>query len=101
MHPFPIVKSVAQYNTSKLHNINRPAATIKAVHSGPNVSKASSEHAGGLDPIVLLHSTYCIMLTANLWVDVGLINDALGTVASICYREGYPPALPLAVMAKF
>ena len=41
------------------------------------------------------------MLTSNLWVDVGLVNGAMGTVRAICYRTGGPPDLPIAVMVQF
>ena len=42
------------------------------------------------------------MLSANLWVEVGLVNGALRTVQADCYKSGQnPPALPLAVTVKF
>ena len=42
------------------------------------------------------------MLTANLWVDMGLVNGAMGTVVAICYSNGgIPPHLPVAVMVSF
>ena len=41
------------------------------------------------------------MLTSNLWVDVGLVNGAMGTVQAICYQTGGPPDLPTAVMIHF
>ena len=41
------------------------------------------------------------MLTSNLWVDVGLVNGAMGIVEAICYRSGGPPDLPLTVMVRF
>ena len=41
------------------------------------------------------------MLTSNLWVDVGLINGAMGTIQAICYRTGGPPDLPIAIMVRF
>ena len=85
VHLFPTVDSVVEYNITQLHAINRPIAAIKAVHSGCNASKGTSEDAGGLDPIVYLAHTARIMLIANLWVEVGLVNGALGTVVSICY----------------
>ena len=76
---------------------NQPIATIKAVHTGQNASKASSDDAGGLDPVVHLAVTACVMLITNLWVEVGLVNGAVGTVISICYERGGTPDLPLAV----
>ena len=42
------------------------------------------------------------MLTSNLWVDMGLVNGAMGTVVAICYRNGEsPPNLPIAVTVRF
>ena len=82
MHLFPTVDSVVEYNITELHIINRPIATIKAVHSGYNASKGTSEDADGLHP-------------------VGFVNGALGTVVSICYQEGGPPNLPVAIMVRF
>ena len=76
-------------------------ASSNLSRSSSNASKASSEDAGGLDPIVYFVHTAQVMLTANLWIEVGLVNGALETVVSICYQEGGPPALSLAVMVKF
>lgn len=98
---FPTVQAVAEYNLMKLKDINRPIATIKAVHNGQNAHRASSEDAGGLDPVVHLTTTARVMLTANLWIEAGLVNGALGTVVAICYEHGSPPDLPLAVMIRF
>uniref|UniRef100_A0A1X7SVQ9 Uncharacterized protein n=1 Tax=Amphimedon queenslandica TaxID=400682 RepID=A0A1X7SVQ9_AMPQE len=41
------------------------------------------------------------MLTSNLWVEMGLVNGAMGTVEAICYQRDKPPALPVAVMVQF
>ena len=74
-------------------------ATIKAVH---NASKASSEDAGGLESIICLGHNARVKLTSNLWVDMGLVNGAMGTIVAICYRNGEsPPNLPIAVTVRF
>ena len=98
VHLFPTTDSDAEYIINQLRSISRPIATIKAVHTGHNASKASSEEAGGLDPIIHLAHEAKVMLIANLWVKAGLLNGAVGTVVSICYENGGPPDLPLAVM---
>ena len=42
LHLHPTVQAVAEYNVAKLRNTREPIATIKAVHTGPNASKATS-----------------------------------------------------------
>ncbi len=98
---FPTVEAVVEYNIAKLQANNQPIATIKAVHSGPNALKASTDNAKGLEPLLCLAHGARVMLTCNLWVEVGLVNGAIGTVVAICYRSGGPPDLPIAVMVKF
>lgn len=43
-----------------------------------------------------------VMLSSNLWVDMGLVNGAMGTIQAICYKAGKaPPSLPVAVTVLF
>ena len=100
-HLHPTVQAVAEHNVAKLHNAGEPIATIKAVHTGPNASKASPEDTSGLEPVICLARGARVMLTSNLWIDAGLVNEAMGTVQAICYQSGGPPSLPVAVMVKF
>ena len=100
LHLYPTVEAVVEYNIAKLKDSGQSIATIKAVHTGVN-AKASSDDAGGLEAVVCIAKSARVMLTSNLWVEVGLVNGAMGTIESICYRSGGPPDLPLAVMVKF
>ena len=100
-HLHPTEQAVAEYNVAKLRNAGEPIATIKAVHTGPNASKASSEDASGLESVICLARGAKVMLTSDLWTDAGLVNGAMGTVQAICYLSGGPPSLPVAVMVKF
>ena len=86
----------------KLSSLGTPIATIKAIHSSPTAAVAKSEDAGGLCPVVFLAKDARVMLTANLWQEVGLCNGAAGTVYDIVYQEGHsPPNLPIAVLVQF
>ena len=101
LHLIPTVEAVVEYNVAQLHASGQPIATIKAVHTGGNASKAPADNAGGLEAVICLAHSARVMLTSNLWVDVGLVNEAMGTVQAICYRTGGPPDLPIAVMVRF
>lgn len=56
----------------------------------------------GLVPILFLARNASVMLTMNLWPEVGLCNGATGKVVDIIFAENHsPPDLPIAVMVKF
>ena len=99
---YPTVEAVVEHNVTKLHSCGQPVATIKAVHTGANASKASPDDAGGLQPVICLAVGARVMLSSNLWVDMGLVNGAMGTIKAICYgNDGSPPNLPVAVTVTF
>jgi ATP-dependent DNA helicase PIF1 len=101
IHLYPTIEAVAEHNLMKLKQNNQPITMIKAVHSGHNAAKDSSDDAGGLEPVLYLAHNARVMLISNLWVEAGLVNGAIGTVKAICYSSGEPAALPTAVMITF
>ena len=102
LHLYPTIEAVAEHNVTKLRTSGQPIATVKAIHTGPNASKASPDDAAGLDPVVCIAHGARVMLTSNIWTGVGLVNRAMGTVIAICYKSGQAqPNLPVSVMVRF
>ena len=95
-------EDVASYNFKKLSELNQPIACINARHSSELAKKANSDEMSGLEPSIFLAKEAHIMLTMNLWTDVGLCNGATGTVLDFIYANNQqPPDLPIAVIVKF
>ena len=85
LHLYCTIESVAEHNVAKVHASGLSIAVLRAAHTGPGASKATSDDAGGLEPVICIAHGARVMLSANLWVEVGLVNGALGTVEAICY----------------
>ena len=102
MHLYTTTEAVAVYNNSKLRASDYSVATIKASNSSADACKASVDDTNQLEPVVNIAHAARVMLTINLWVKVGLVNFAIGTVIAICYMDGQNPLqLPVAVTIKF
>ena len=69
LHLFATASDVAEHNIHKLHASSQPVAMLK--HNGPGAFKATSEEAGGVDPVICIAQDAKVMFCANLWVDVG------------------------------
>lgn len=88
-------------NISKLKSFNQPIAMIKARHS-LGAQTLSADDMGGLEPVIYLSKGAKVILTMNLWTDVGLCTGAIGTVLDFVYAEGQqPPCLPICVLVQF
>ena len=87
--------SVAEYNFQKLHSLHTPVARLNAIHSDNAASSANPDDAGGLH-IIFLATQARVMLTANIWQEVGLCNGAPVTVHQLLYQADYKkPTCPL------
>lgn len=95
-------EKVAQDNYSKLKQLNQPIIQIDAQHNNSKAKHLSADNMGGLEPTIYLAKNARVMLTRNLWTEVGLCNSAMGTVVDVIYAEGHrPPVLPIAIIVQF
>ena len=93
-------ENVARYNLEKLQSLPTPVARIHAVHNNSSATCAKPDDAGGLYPTVFVAVDARVMLTANLWPEIG--NGAAGNVHDILYQENHqPPNLSIAVLVIF
>lgn len=82
-------------------NVRQAGSDPDAVQIDSAASSASPEDAGGLHP-VLLAAQSRVMLTANIWQEVGLCNGASGTIQHLLYNDNHrPPHLPVAILVEF
>ena len=95
-------KSVAEYNFEKLRQNQQPIAKIQAKNSGAGASAATSDVAGGLEAVLYLAKKAEVMLTSNLWAEVGLCNGSFGVVEQFWFAENLgPPNLPICIIVHF
>lgn len=95
-------KSVAEYNYDKLLQNGQPVAKIHAKHHGHTASAATSDEAGGLEAVLFISNKAEVMLTCNIWAEVGLCNGSFGIIEQIWFAENVgPPNLPIAVLVHF
>ena len=81
----PTVEAVVEHNVARLRASGQPTATIKAIHTGPNASKASPDEAAGLEPMICIAHQARAMLTSNLWTDVGSHNATSAFSSSVIH----------------
>ena len=92
---------MAKYNFEKLKNLGSQIVCISALHSGGNAKNPKSDDAGGLDAVIFLARGAAVMLTSNLWQEVGLCNGATGVVEDLLLNPDRPACLPIAALIHF
>ena len=75
------------YNATKLREFGTSELQVEASYSSAFARKASAELAQGLHRDVFLARGARVMLTRNLWSEVGLVNDIGGGVVDIVWTQ--------------
>ncbi|EAQ88882.1 hypothetical protein CHGG_05501 [Chaetomium globosum CBS 148.51] len=85
---YPTKAQVVEYNHQHMLGLDSPAIQVEAKHEGVGAEKVKSSNAGNLAKRLPLCVGCRVILTRNLWADVGLVNGAQGTVYDISWKEG-------------
>ena len=79
-HLFYKKEDVAQHNHKAITNLGPPITQINAINSCAAAASAKSDDTGGLEAVIFMAEGSQVILTSNLWQQVGLCNGTNGTV---------------------
>ncbi|XP_057861034.1 uncharacterized protein LOC131069551 [Cryptomeria japonica] len=100
IHLFATNESARLHNRKMLKELNLPVAlSLAKVGKQTNTEYDNNEQ---LPLEVLLSINQQVMLIASLWIEVGLVNGAIGLIKKIVYENNTkPPDLPKYVVVQF
>jgi ATP-dependent DNA helicase PIF1 len=96
-------EEVYNRNIHCLTGRNMPVKVLTAVNRGRDAERATEDEADNLPNKIYMCIGARIMLSSNLWTEIGLVNGSMGTVVDITWQLGQDPttSLPFAVLIQF
>jgi hypothetical protein len=77
---------VGKHKTIRLCDLSRLVVVIKSVDTGVGVQKVAPDQCDTVQNLTLCIGAK-VMLTQNIWVELGLVNGTTGTVEDVVWKE--------------